>query len=143
MIRSFRALIPVLAAVCLLGAGPQGGPGYMDPQTAVFNTLSTACSSGSGCAATSVASFTLASGNALCSVSVTGTFSATIAFDYSLDGINWSSAYVTPNTGSAATSTTSAFFGSITMNGVTFFRARASSYASGSPYIGIYCVPNP
>lgn len=128
----------VLAMLCGAPAiAQQGGPGYLDPQRVVTQTLTAACSTAS-CPVT----FVLATGYSVCSASVTGTFSATVSFEQSVDGSNWSAWYLTPNSGgSTVATTTAAFFGSATMLGVTYVRARVSAYTSGGATVGIYCAP--
>jgi hypothetical protein len=83
----------------------------------------------------------LESGNSVCAVSITGTFSATLTFEVSVDGSLWSNAYPTPTAGAPTNTTTAAFAGSVATQGFPYFRVRASSYSSGDPMASIYCVP--
>lgn len=134
----------VLVGLCfgVASAQQQGGPGYLDPQRVVSSALSAACAGGSGCPANTVAQQTTATGYSVCSGAVSGTFSATVTFEQSADGINWFGAYLTPNSGGAAVNTASgSFFGTITLYGATWFRIRMSAYTSGTATATTYCAP--
>lgn len=126
--------VPALAA--------QGQPGAADPQRPVTNSLNAVCTGGGSCPAGTVTQMSLFTGYSVCSASVSGTFSGTLTFEQSIDGSAWSGAYLTPNLGGATVTTaTTAFFGSITIQGATWFRVRMSAYTSGTAVAGIYCVP--
>jgi len=63
---------------------------------------------------------------------VSGTFSATLQFEGTVDNNTWSSIQATPSGGSGVTSTTSAGTWQITPGGFQFIRIRCSAYTSGS-----------
>jgi hypothetical protein len=119
----------------------QGGPGYLDPQRVVTQSLAAACAGGV-CPPASASTFQLASGNADCAALISGTFSGTLVFELSEDGSNWSSAYLTPTTGSAVNSATAAFYGTAPVLATVFFRVRMSAYTSGTAVVSTYCVPS-
>jgi hypothetical protein len=129
----FVVLLLASCGLMATGLGQQGGPGYLDPQRAVTQSLA---------AVGAVSQFQLASGNSVCSIAVSGTFVGTIQFQQSTDGVNWQPIYVTPNSnGTAINSTTGAFFGAAPMLGSTFFRGYMSAYTSGTALTTTYCVP--
>jgi len=67
------------------------------------------------------------------SVQVTNTFSGTITFEGSVDGVNFAALSVSPATsGTAVTTTTGTGLWSASAVGLLAFRARMSSYTSGS-----------
>ena len=71
-------------------------------------------------------------------VQVTGTFSATITFEASVDGTNYVAFNMTPsNSGTDASTATAA--GAFTKETGAFsaFRARCSTYSNGSPVVTI------
>jgi hypothetical protein len=127
-------LAAFFSGLCATAAGAQqGGPGWLDPQRVVSNSLS---------AANAATQMSLATGYSACSAAVSGTFSGTLTFEQSNDGSNWFGAYLTPNSGGSATSTTtSAFFGTITLLGAPWFRVRMSTYTSGTAVATTYCSP--
>ena len=71
-------------------------------------------------------------------VQVTGTFSATITFEASVDGTNYVAFNMTPsNSGTDASTTTSAGAFTKSTGAYSAFRARCSTYSSGSPVVTI------
>ena len=131
-----RLLVRVafLAGLCITAAGAQqGGPGWLDPQRVVSGKLS---------ALNSATQMSTATGYSACSAAVSGTFSGTLTFEQSADGGNWFAAYLTPNSGGSAASTaTGSFFGTITLLGAPWFRVRMSTYVSGTATVTTYCSP--
>lgn len=76
------------------------------------------------------------------SVQITGTLSATITFEATVDGTNWVAASMIPVGQQAAyatavTTATAAGIWSANTNAVAGFRARCSAYTSGSPVVTI------
>lgn len=77
-------------------------------------------------------------GQATAGIQVIGTYTGTLQFEASLDGINWSSIlFKVPSTGVESSSTTSTgiFVGSVA--GLNAIRVRASALASGTPVVTI------
>ena len=73
------------------------------------------------------------SGIAALAVQITGTFSATINFEATIDGTNWIAAKaIDLNTGSPINTTTATGIFMFNVPGLRLFRARISSYSSGS-----------
>lgn len=71
-------------------------------------------------------------------VQVTGTFSATITFEASVDGTNYVAFNMTPsNSGTDASTATAAGAFTKATGGYSAFRARCSAYTSGSPVVTI------
>jgi hypothetical protein len=71
-------------------------------------------------------------------VQVTGTFSATITFEATVDGTNYVAFNMTPsNSGTDASTATAAGAFSKPAGGYSAFRARCSTYSSGSPVVTI------
>jgi hypothetical protein len=71
-------------------------------------------------------------------VQVTGTFSATITFEATVDGTNYVAFNMTPsNSGTDASTATAAGAFSKVTGGYSAFRARCSTYSSGSPVVTI------
>jgi len=67
------------------------------------------------------------------SVQITGTFSATVTFEGTMDGSTWVALMATnANDDARATTATAAGVYSVVLNGCTSFRARISSYSSGT-----------
>lgn len=74
---------------------------------------------------------------------LTGTFSATVTFEASLDGRTYTTLNVTPVTGTptaVTTATTPGIWGTSTA-GLAFVRARVSSYSSGTVMVTIMAAP--
>jgi len=72
-------------------------------------------------------------GLALVAVQVTGTFSATITFEGTIDGTNWVSLLARDvASGAAATTATAAGIYQVPCSGLSQIRARISAYTSGS-----------
>lgn len=74
------------------------------------------------------------------SVQITGTFSGTITFEATCDGTNWVAASMVPvgqqpAYATAVTSATAVGIWSAPTNAYTAFRARCSTYSSGSPVV--------
>lgn len=74
------------------------------------------------------------------SVQLVGTFSGTITFEATCDGTNWVAAAMTPvgqppAYATAVTSATTTGIWSAPTNAYAGFRARCSTYSSGSPVI--------
>jgi hypothetical protein len=79
-----------------------------------------------------------------CVIQVSGTFSATITFEASLDNTNWSSLRgFDLNAGTYATTATAAGTWFFTTPGVEYVRARVSAYTSGSVTAVGRPVPQP
>ena len=135
--------VALLAGLAVPALATSSGPGYQDPQNASIGFLSAACTSTGNCAGTanSAVQAGLASGNSVCSVNILGTFSGTLTFEESVDGQNYANAYVTPTTGAAVNTATTAFVGSVGTQGFPYFRVRMSSYTSGTAIVNVYCVP--
>lgn len=71
-------------------------------------------------------------------VQVTGTFSATITFEASVDGTNYVAFNMTPsNSGTDASTATAAGAFTKATGAYSAFRARCSTYVSGSPVVTI------
>ena len=71
-------------------------------------------------------------------VQVTGTFSATITFEASVDGTNYVAFNMTPSNSGTDASTASAAGAFTKATGAySAFRARCSTYSSGSPVVTI------
>lgn len=67
------------------------------------------------------------------SVQVSGTFSATITFEGSINGTDWTALQATnANTDSRSTTATAPGIYSVLLNGAVSFRARVSAYTSGA-----------
>lgn len=71
-------------------------------------------------------------------VQVTGTFTATITFEASVDGTNYVAFNMTPsNSGTDASTATAAGAFTKSTGAFSAFRARCSAYSSGSPVVTI------
>ena len=75
-------------------------------------------------------------------VQVTGTLSATITFEATVDGTNWVAASMVPigqqpAYATAVTTTTAVGIWNVPTAGLAGFRARCSAYSSGSPVVTI------
>jgi hypothetical protein len=71
-------------------------------------------------------------------VQVTGTLSATITFEASVDGTNYVAFNMTPsNSGTDASTTTAVGAWTKSTGAFSAFRARCSAYTSGSPVVTI------
>lgn len=92
---------------------------------------------GSDCATTNAcASLTFAPSNGGVGIDVSGTFSATLQFEVSVDGTHWRSAAANPAAGGAAvTSTTGAGGWQINVAGMVGVRVRCSSFSSGTAVV--------
>jgi len=85
--------------------------------------------------AASITGFPSAGGVA---VQIVGAMSATITFEVTIDGTNWVAFNMTPsNSGTDASTATSAGAFSKPMQGYAGFRARCSAYTSGSPVVTV------
>lgn len=134
----------ILAVVGLLAlALPYSAPAQaqqssgaaFDPQRPVVVQLS---------AAQATATFPSVSGNNNCSANIAGTFNATLVFEQSNDGQNWTAAQMTvPNVSpSPVPSVTVTYFGTTPMYATPWFRVRVSAYTSGTAIVTVYCTPN-
>lgn len=66
-------------------------------------------------------------------VQLTGTFTATVTFETSVNGSDWIATGLTPAAGGAVSSTAAAAgIWTLTPNGVTLLRARVSAFTSGT-----------
>ena len=76
--------------------------------------------------------------NGVLGVQISGTFSATITFEATMDGANWVAFNMTP-AASATAASTATTTGAWTANSGTYiaFRARCSAYTSGSPVVTV------
>lgn len=71
-------------------------------------------------------------------VQVTGTLSATITFEATVDGTNWVAFNMTPsNSATPASTTTAVGAWSASTGGYSGIRARCSAYSSGSPVVTV------
>lgn len=71
-------------------------------------------------------------------VQITGTLSATITFEVTVDGTNWVAFNMTPsNSGTAASTATAVGAWSASTGGYAGVRARCSAYSSGSPVVTV------
>lgn len=71
-------------------------------------------------------------------VQITGTLSATISFEATVDGTNWVAFNMTPsNSATAAASATAVGAWSASTGAFSGIRARCSAYSSGSPVVTI------
>lgn len=74
-----------------------------------------------------------AGGYAVATAHVRGTFSATVNWEGSLDGVNWAPILATNlSDGTETTTATASGLYRINLFGILFLRARISNYASGS-----------
>jgi hypothetical protein len=124
---TIRGLLPLL----LLFALPSRA------QT-TFSTGGNITSGGANCTtATNCVSIQLPSSAASLSITISGTWSATLTLEYSADGINWTTATTTTTNGTSIWPVAA----------LTTFRVRASSYTSGNAGIlfiastGAYAIP--
>lgn len=116
-------LVGLLVIVGLLAGGQQ-------PQ--VQKGLSTTTCPGDGCVTLGV------QGLNSVGVQVTGTWSATLTFEASLDGVTYATFSMTPsNSTTTATTTTGNGVWRATIGGMVSFRVRASAYASGTAMVTI------
>ena len=118
-LRTFLLSLALLMAIPAFG---QAGPA--PSSTGSINAASAACATTSSCVTLSMYAATTS-----VSVTVSGTFSATLQPEQSGDGINWSSAGLA--TISAVGTTT------YTTNAMLGFRIRASAYVSGTAVVTI------
>lgn len=71
-------------------------------------------------------------------VQVTGTLSATITFEATVDGTNWVAFNMVPsNSATPASTTTAVGAWSASTGGYAGIRARCSTYSSGSPVVTV------
>jgi hypothetical protein len=99
-------------------------------------TLTSATCPGSGCVLLSV------TGVGGAAVQITGTYSGTLSFEGSVDGVTFTALNLTPIASTTpATSTTSTGVWSGGVGGLTVVRVRMSSYASGSAFVTIQAAP--
>lgn len=69
---------------------------------------------------------------------ITGTFSGTITFEASVDGVTWASCFAMPIAATApVSSATAAGTWIASLGGMAFFRARCSAYTSGQPTVSL------
>lgn len=122
--------ILVLAALLLALARPS------DAQTVTSRVSTTTCP-GTGCIAVSVI------GVAGLGVQVTGTYSGTLSFEGSVDGLTFVALLATPpGTTTAVTSTTSTGVWQSNVGGLTIVRVRMSSYSSGIATVSLQLAPS-
>ena len=94
---------------------------------------SSACATSGSCVAVNIGNST---GGA--TITISGTFSATLQFEGSGDGTNFASLAVTPLAGgSAVTSTTAVGTWQVNVAGLQIIRVRCSTYASGTAVVSI------
>jgi hypothetical protein len=111
--------------------------GWVSAQSAVNTALlSSASCPGTGCLTLSV------SGVGGVGVQVSGTFSGTLTFEGSVDGITYAALNLTPinsSTGASTTTTTGVWSGGV--GGLAIVRVRMSSYTSGTAVVTIQNAP--
>lgn len=74
-------------------------------------------------------------------IQITGTFSATITFEATVDGTNYVALNCTPsNSGTAASTATAVGAFTVSSGGYAAIRARCSAYTSGSPVLTVRYV---
>lgn len=124
MIARVRHLL-LIAVLLLCGQTAYGQSGISKP-------LSTTTCPGDGCVILGV------QGQGGVSVQVTGSFSGTLTFEVSLDGVTYVAAAVTPaGSSTQVTTTTSTGIWGAPVGGVGQFRVRFSSYSSGTATVRI------
>lgn len=92
------------------------------------NASGTITASSTSCSATGCVYIVLPLNAASASIALTGTWSATLQFEVSVDNLSWFSIA----NSSSATSTTSTGLNTFTLSGQQFLRVRCSAYTSGS-----------
>lgn len=81
--------------------------------------------------------------NGAVAVQVVGTFSGTLTFEVTVDGENWVATNAMPVASTTpASTTTAAGIWSITANGLSGARARATAWTSGSLVATLVGLPN-
>ena len=119
-----RALKLLILILCLLGLFPGAAPAI----TVKAETLQNAAGANGNGTASSIQGFTTAV------VQVSGTFSATVNFEASVDGTNYTAiqCFSIGDRSTSLTTTTAAGAWRCNVVGINKFRARVSGYGSGS-----------
>lgn len=101
-------------------------------QPRVSGSLTSATCPGTGCISLSV------TGQGSVGIQVTGTWTGTITFEGSVDGLNFQAITAFPtNSTTGATTTTSNGVWSTSVAGLTIIRVRMSSYTSGTAMVSM------
>ena len=112
-------------------------PGHVSAQNANLQAaLTSATCPGSGCAVVQTV------GGAGIGVQITGTFTGTLQFEGSVDGVTFVAVNMTPpNSTTPATSATSAGVWTGGVGGLLVFRVRCSAYTSGTAVVTLQLAP--
>jgi len=121
-----------LLALLALGLSTPGSWGQLPANVYLLQSGSLAASS-SSCAVNACVSMPVVTGAGVVAVQLAGSFSATVQFEGSVDGANYTSVPAAPIAGgTAVTSATSAGIWQVGAGGLRSVRARVSSYTSGT-----------
>ena len=126
--------IRVFALACLLALLTSTAHAqYTEATTGSITTSSTDCTTAAACV-----SLQLRSTDGSLSLKISGTYSATLQFESSVDGTTWAGISGDPlPSGSRASSTTSTGTWVFNVAGLGHFRVRASAYTSGTASIAL------
>lgn len=123
--RNLRAWL--IASLCLMGVCPSWTFAQVAGPTAITQVSGGACTDGTDCAR-----FALGSNPSL-TISVTNTFTGTLTFEATPDGVNWfTTSLANASTGALATTTTTTGVFTFTNLGYLQIRARATAWTSGT-----------
>ena len=130
--------LPLLFFLLLMGGWPAFGQGGSITAADAAGSTPTKCATAGAC----VYNYSIPQNASTASITVSGTFSATLQFEVSGDGVNFVAvnAYP-PNSTTAVTSTTAAGVWTVNVAGMRSLQVRCSAFTSGAAVVSIYVTP--
>ena len=122
----------------MIGGWPAFGQGGSITAADAAGSTPTKCATAGAC----VYDYSIPQNASTASITVSGTFSATLQFEVSGDGVNFVAvnAYP-PNSTTAVTSTTAAGVWTVNVAGMRSLQVRCSAFTSGAAVVSIYVTP--